>query len=1069
MNTTAYSADVYISYAGNDEGDAYENSRDEIVKKICEQLQQNNLRPIEYKTDVDYKTDLRGFMLDIAYGDFVIPLVSKKYLTSEYCMFEAISFLNRNPKDFEEKVFPIVLQDANIFSDDVHIEYVSYWDDTYNNLSNKLKGKDPTKLMSLYEKAKTFREISNNIDEFLARIAGLAQLSNKTIKENNYQAVIDAIVKEIARKYQLQIPIQATTTTADNSNALFPQILNNADNTQNIASLAKASNDYISQLTDKVDAVILDSENAKKEYIDINFDEISSDKELSPGMSSFIFGLRADKTKYEPYRQALIISALSLGLIKKYDETKALLLIDFAKDDDPVLSYRALAGLVTALIDKEDFISADIEQKLEPLRDNTKIQVCLLNIFYFIGNITELHSVARSLQNIDYSKFEFFDKTQHWFLTFYENNPVLKDNVPDKKFAAALFDAAIYLGLDSTKYALALLYPTLERNNIDEFKKFCELDKTTIDSINNNTLKSKFLLGVEVSKYLLEFYIYALNKKYDHIVNIIEDTGNLRNGYLYKLLVNDMYQALLKANMLYVTKQYEEAKEAVKPLLEDQPNNIDALIIYGSASYFLQQYEDVITAFEKLTSKGVTEIQTLAFLGDAYFNKPDYKKAIATYEQLILVQTNIPAYINIGRGYQLIEEPDNAKALTYFLKVYELEPANYYNLLLTGDCYLKQTPEDFEKAFEYYQKAFDIDASNINLVKAMTDCISNLPNLPVDECEKVFLKWIELEPKNAYPYLALGDRYRQQTPPDHNKAFEYYYEGLPLSENNLALFNAMDDCIYNMDAVDAGKVHVVYEKFLALDAKNTAANNGMAYSYALKDPPDYENAFDYYYRSFLLNPTVELIEFLFAYGAKLKDPDDTKINELYTTYKTLAPNSAKPYVTTGIYYSEKMQPDFNKAEAIYMEALKLYPTDKDVLSALGKFYQIIPQPDLKRSFQYLGEALKQDPDNFSAKFYSGWGNFISGNFTDAKKYFEDSLSNKRDEDIIYQNLGHIAFIENNISDAKDLYSKGFALFKDKKYFYESSLSDWQYIEKDNADKAAFENLLNEVIGAKNDG
>ena len=31
MGTTAYSADVYISYAGNDEGDAYENSRDEPV------------------------------------------------------------------------------------------------------------------------------------------------------------------------------------------------------------------------------------------------------------------------------------------------------------------------------------------------------------------------------------------------------------------------------------------------------------------------------------------------------------------------------------------------------------------------------------------------------------------------------------------------------------------------------------------------------------------------------------------------------------------------------------------------------------------------------------------------------------------------------------------------------------------------------------------------------------------------------------------------------------------------------------------------------------------------------
>ncbi len=1060
MNTTAYTADVYISYAGNDEGDAYENSRDEIVKKLCEQLQQNNLRPVEYKTNVEYKTDLKDFMLNIAYGDFVIPLISKKYLTSEYCMFEAISFLNRNPKDFEEKIFPIVWQDANIFSDDVRIEYADYWENTHNNLSNKLKGKDPSKLISLYEKLNMYNEIYNKIDQFLARIAVLAQPPNKTIKASNYQPVIDAIIKEINKKHQSRMPVQATAT--DNNNALFPPILNNADATQNAAALAKASNDYISQLTNKVDEVILDSESAKKEYIDINFEEISSGKELSPAMSSFIFGLRADKTKYEPFRQSLIISALSLGLIKKYDETKALLLIDFAKDDDPVLSYRALTGLVIALIDKENYISADIQQKLEPLRDNTKIQVCLLNIYYFIGNVTELHNVSKSLQNIDYSKFEFFDKTQHWFLTFYETNPVLKENVPDKKFAADLLAAVVYLGLDSTKYALALLYPTLSKDVIDEFKKFCELDKT-INSISNSVLKSKFLLGVEVSKYLLEFYIYAINKNYDHVVNIIEDTEQLSNGYLYKLVVNDMYQSLLKANQLIIEKKYEEVLEAIKPLLEDQPNNVDALMLYGSASYYLQNYKDVIPAFEKVSAKGINEIQVLAVLGDAYFNMLDYKKAINTYEKLILLQNNIAAIINIGRSYQSIEEPDNAKALTYFLKVYDLEPANYYNLLLTGDCYLKTVPENFDKALEFYQKAFDIDANNINLLKAMANCAANLPGLTVDVCEKIFLKWIEIEPKDPYPYLALGDCYRQKAPANYEKAFQYYWEGFPLSENNPALLKAMDECLYNIDTVDTEKSAAIYKKFIELDPENPSAYNGMAHTYMLNDPPDYDNAFDYYYRSFLLKPTPELIELLFGYGAKLQQPGDEKIDKLFTGYKTLAPESAKPYLSMAQYYAEKLQPDFDKAESIYNEALKLYPSDKNVLSAFGKFYQAIPQPDIKKSFQYLNEALKQDPDDFLTKFYSGWGNFISGNYTDAKKCFESSLSNKTDEGIVYQNLGHIAFIENDINTAKDLYKKSLANFTDKKQFYDASLSDWQYIQPGNADKTAFEKLLNEVI------
>jgi tetratricopeptide (TPR) repeat protein len=1064
MSTTAYAADVYISYAGNNEDDAYENSRDEIVKKLCEQLQQNNLKPIEYKSDVQYKTNLKNFMLDIAYGDFVIPLISKKYLTSEYCMFEAIEFYDRNKRDFEEKLFPIVLQDANLFSDDAHLDYFTYWDDLYNKLDEKLKGKDPQKLMSLHEKAKMYREVSDNIDEFMSKIEALAQLPNKTIKENNYQPVIDAIISQIAQKHQSRIPVQATNITpTGNDIVLHPQIISNVDDPSRITAMAKASNDIISQLTNKVDEVILDSEKAKKEYIDINFEEISSDKELSPATRNFIFGLRADKSKYEPFRQALIISALSLGLIKKYDEIKALLLIDFAKDDDPVLSYRALAGLVIALIDKENYISADIQQKLEPLSDNVKVQVCLLNIFYFIGNVTELHNVAKSLQNIDYSKFEFFDKTQHWFQTFYENNSVLKENVPDKKFAADLLDAVVYLGLDSTKYALSLLYPTLSKNNIEDFKKFCELDRTTVNAISNSTLKSKFLLGVEVSKYLLEFYIYALNKNYDHIVNIIEDTDHLSNGYLYQLIMNDVYQALLKANQLIIEKKYEAAIEAIKPLLEDQPNNIDALMLYGSANYYLQNYKDVIPAFEKVTAKGINEIQVLAILGDAYFNTLDYKKAISAYEKLITLQNNIPAIINIGRSYQSMEAPDYAKALEYFLKVYDLDPANYYNLLLTGDCYLKFTPENFEKAFEFYKKAFDIDANNINLLKAMANCISNLSDLPINICEDVFLKWIELEPQNPYPYLALGDCYRQKDPADYDKAFKYYNEGFPLSENNLALLKAIDECLYHINAVDADKTRIIYQKFIELDPQNPSAYNGVAYTYTLSNPPDYENACDYYYRSFLLNPTPELIDLFLGYSAKLQKPDGEKTEKLYASYKALVPDSARPYLAMGLYYAEKLQPDFDKAESVYTEALKLYPSDKDVLSALGKFYQLIPQPNVKKSFQYLDEVLKQGSNDFFANFYFGWGNFISGNYTEAKNYFTSSLTSKTDEGIVYQNLGHIAFIENDINTAKDLYRKSLAIFKDKKQFYEASLSDWQYIQPGNADKTAFETLLNEVI------
>lgn len=995
MNTTAYTEEVYISYAGNDEADVYENSRDEIVEKISALLEQNNLQPKQYKTDVQYRDEIDTYKLDIAYGNYVILLISEKYLKSEYCMNEAVALLNRNQRGLKEKIFPVVLKDAGLYNWKKKGEYISYWHQQGVEMDEYLKGKDPKAFASLIKQSISFREIYENIGSFIDVLESICEPSKKLIEQNNYQLIVEAIIKQIAQNRQLQMPVQATVMQpATDENILYPQILGNSSEAKNIADLTRASGDIISRITNKMDEVILDSEKAKKEFIDTNFEEISGDKEISPATLNFIFSLRRDKTKYEPYRQSLIISALSLGLIKNYDETKALLLIDFAKDDDRILSYRALAGLVLALIDKEDYISDEIRQKLETLRDNPKIQNCLMNIYYFIGNIPELQKIATSLQHIEYDKFEFFNVTQNWFLPFYETNPVLKENVADKKFAKGLLNAMLLLGLDSSKYALSLLYPALKKEEIDTFKKFCEQDETIINSFENNALKTKFLLGVEVSKYLLEFYMYAINRKHEQILNIIEDKANLSKGFLYKLVVTETYQALLSANRYMLSGKYADAVEAIKPVLEEMPNNVDALLLYGLSNYYAQQYEDVIPALEKLVAKGIKEPQVLAILGDAYFNTLEYAKAIDVYNQLLTMQQNVAAMINIGRAYQVAEQPDDEKALEYYLQAYQADPKNYYNLLLIGDIYLKQIPQHYSKAFEYYQQAFAINDKEVSLLKVLTGCAANMPELDFETCINIFTKHMEADPADTSPYIATGDRYANRQPKDLENAFKYYELAFNIDGNNLTLVQALAECMAAIDGVPVEKGERILRKWIELEPARIYPYLALGDLYSHSDPPDFEKTFEYYYKGFVLDETnLKLIKIMNDCIYELDKVDMDKALHLYTKFMELDAENPAAYNGLAFAYSVQAPVDYEMVFNNYFHSFQINATQQ-LIEVMFSYARHLLQP-YEEKINELYEAYKAlDPGSAKANWLMAefYAFKVEPDDEKAGKYYDSSLN-----------------------------------------------------------------------------
>src|SRR5215213_5077553 len=102
---TDYEQAVFISYAWGGE-------REQVVNQIDQALQAQGLKIIRDKRDLGFKGSIREFMERIGQGNCVIVVVSDKYLRSENCMYELVEIAEN--KQFQDRIFPVVLGDANI-------------------------------------------------------------------------------------------------------------------------------------------------------------------------------------------------------------------------------------------------------------------------------------------------------------------------------------------------------------------------------------------------------------------------------------------------------------------------------------------------------------------------------------------------------------------------------------------------------------------------------------------------------------------------------------------------------------------------------------------------------------------------------------------------------------------------------------------------------------------------------------------------------------------------------------------------------------------------------------------
>jgi internalin A len=181
--------EVFISYAWGGESEA-------LVDRLDQTLKVQGITLIRDKRDLGFKGLIKEFMQRIGRGRCVIAVISDKYLKSPNCMFELAEVAENG--QFYDRIFPIVLSDAQIHKPVPRLAYIKHWDLEIQALDAAMKEVSQDNLQGIREEMDLYRRIRTTIAELTATLKNMNTLTPEIHSESEFAALIGEIVQRLA-------------------------------------------------------------------------------------------------------------------------------------------------------------------------------------------------------------------------------------------------------------------------------------------------------------------------------------------------------------------------------------------------------------------------------------------------------------------------------------------------------------------------------------------------------------------------------------------------------------------------------------------------------------------------------------------------------------------------------------------------------------------------------------------------------------------------------------------------------------------------------------------------------
>lgn len=194
--------EIFLSYCQKD-ADVADLVEERLTPYICEDYHIS--RDVR---DVEYKSSFRNFMKRIREHDYVLMIISDRYMRSSNCMYEMLEVFK--DEDYAKKLLFIVLSNddksyyksdvseniaAEIYSAKGQGEYIIYWQEEQRKIKDQLRQINNMYGRKQRQEMQRIEKILIGLEDFYEYIADAKGLPLKEHLDTNFKSILNEIKK----------------------------------------------------------------------------------------------------------------------------------------------------------------------------------------------------------------------------------------------------------------------------------------------------------------------------------------------------------------------------------------------------------------------------------------------------------------------------------------------------------------------------------------------------------------------------------------------------------------------------------------------------------------------------------------------------------------------------------------------------------------------------------------------------------------------------------------------------------------------------------------------------------
>ena len=535
------------------------------------------------------------------------------------------------------------------------------------------------------------------------------------------------------------------------------------------------------------------------------------------------------KTKSIPWHdKSILVSALTLSLIRHFDSNKIMLLIDFYEDGENQVWQRALVGWMIGIyaFDHRLKFYPEIIDRLKTMQgDQSLIEYLEMVVIQFI-KAKETEKITKKIRDeilpevlkIKSKLEEKLDLENVTSLTsFEEKNPEWENffrDSPDVYHKFEEFSSMQLDGADVFLSAFAMLKQFDFFNKISNwflpFYKENELIKNSLENIKENLDVDLFTEGLEKTSFMCnsDKYSFCLNVKHlpSPQKSMMTELFNMELKAMNEMKEDDELINISASNKAIITQYFQDLYRFYK--LHPWKNDFDDIfnlniemyhaeffqtlvednsIFRNIGEFFFERnyYKEALGIFLNCQVKKENNHELYEKIAFSYQQTGDFQKALEFYHKAEYLGKNKEwLYHKIALCYKKIK--NYHKAVEYYLEAEKLKPDDMQIQALLGHTYMEL--EDYETALKYYFKVEYHDPDNQRIQRPIAWCYFILGKL--ENARKYLRKTISKE-GNRNDHLNLG--HIEWSLGNKKDAIESYRQSIKKSNHDYEWFTRVFD------------------------------------------------------------------------------------------------------------------------------------------------------------------------------------------------------------------------------------------------------------------------------------